>query len=212
MPVSQYSTGGGLFSVISSSFAAVSGTGFFSMYSEPDDAEALYRQLCFAGGDESASKPVAILNYSYDLFDRLVPLIPRKYAVVEYGRDGNSEMTDYLNEVRKMKARGYRILYEAAAVLHPGLLPFVDLVKIDVQSVASEIQSEHIRRNRVRIKFLANGVDTWEDFKKAMAMGYDYFQGSFYLTPLPDRREVLQSFDTTILRVMTELGKPEPGL
>ena len=183
---------------------------FFSMYNEPDDAEALYRQLCFAGYDDSADKPAAILDNTSDLFDRLVPLIPRKYAVVEYGRDGNSEMTD-LNEVRKMKARGYRILYEAAEVLRPGLLPFIDLVKLNVHAVAPEIQSEHIRRNRVRVKFLADGIDTWEDFKKAIAMGYDYFQGGFYLTPSPDKREGLRSFDTTILRVMTELGKPEPG-
>jgi EAL and modified HD-GYP domain-containing signal transduction protein len=183
---------------------------YYSMYGEPDDAQALYRLLCLVGFDDSPDTPVAVLDMSFDLSESLIPLLPREHVVVEFSTADNSVTTD-LKEIRRLKARGYRILYEADDVLPPLFLQLVDLIKLDSTTLNVERHFERVKANKGNAKFYAGGIDTWEDFNKALVIGCDYFHGDFYKKPLPGKQSSLKSFNTSILRVMGELSLPEPG-
>lgn len=183
---------------------------FAGMYREPEDGEALYRQLCFTGFDEARDKPALIIEYSPELYERLLPVLPKKHTIIAYGNTGEDEMTR-LRQIRKIKTLGYRVLYEADEAPNSALLQLVDLVKSDFKFVSLEAQVERIRRGRGNALFCAGTIDTWEDFGKALVMGYDCFQGEFFLKRLAGKPSGLKSFNASILRVMGALSKPEPG-
>lgn len=181
---------------------------FYDLYREPDDAEELYRQLCFAGFDASMDKPLAILEFSEELFESLIPLLPRPFVIVEYNNADNSEMTD-LKDIKGIRAQGYKVLYDATVNLRPNSLLLADFVKLDYAAMSLESQHERLKNRRGHAGYLACGIETWDDYKKALEIGYDYFQGSFFLKPLTGKQSDMRSFNTSILRVISELGEPE---
>ena len=170
---------------------------FYAMYREPDDAEELYRRLCLAGFDGSADKPAAILDMAPHLLESLVPLLPRKHVVVEYTNTGNSEMSE-LKEIQRLKAQGYRILYETAIVPSLRFLGFIDLIKLDTASMSLEQQYERVKADKGSALFYAGGIDSWEDYKKALVLGLRLLSGRFLYEAArgqAKRAEVVQRVD-----------------
>lgn len=183
---------------------------YYDQYREPDNAEALYRQLCFAGFDDSPEQPAAFIEYTEEMFESLVPLLPRHHVVVECKSDDSSDMTNIRNFV-KIKSQEYRIAFDASDNISQKLIELADIVRINYDALTAEGQKEHIINGNGRKRFLAYNIRTWDDFKKAFALGYDLFQGSFFLKPFPERAGEIQSFNANILRVISELGRPEPS-
>lgn len=181
---------------------------YYSHYREPDDAEALYRQLCFSGVDETPDQPVAFIEYAEEMFESLVPLLPRHHVVVECDSGENSDMTNIKNFV-KIKSQEYRVAFDATENISQKLIELADIVSIDYNALNSEAQSEHLKSRRGKTLLLAYNIRTWDAYKKAFALGYDIFQGSFFLKPFPGKAGDIRSFNANILRVISELGRPE---
>jgi c-di-GMP-related signal transduction protein len=189
---------------------------FYDLYREPDDAEALYRRLCNAafsgntGPAEAPGKPLAILGFSEELLESLIPLLPKACVLVEYNSADNSDMTE-LRDLRRIRARGFRILYDATVKNRAGVLRYIDAVKLDFSALRPGTQPERVAEGKGQTAYHAWSIDTWEDFKKALLLGFDYFEGDFFMRPLPGRKSDMRPFDTSALRVMSELASPEPS-
>lgn len=190
---------------------------YYNQLGKQEDAEELYRQLCFAGFNETPEQPSAFLDFFGELLESRIPLLPRQHVIVECG---DSELTD-ISLIENIKAQGYRLALDASENSSQERVELSDIVRIDFSALSLEAQLNqmesilitHLNRIEnvaVRVKFLAYNVETWEDFEKAHAIGYDYFQGNFYMKPLPGKHGDMRSFNTTILRVIAELGQPEP--
>lgn len=183
---------------------------FYDLYREPDDAEELYRRFCFADFDGMGNKPAAVIEFSEELLERLVPLFPRNQVVVEYSGGDNSELT-CIKDLRRIKGQGYRVSYDATVNMHQNLLAFADIVRLDFSALSLEAQFECIKNNKGKAKFLAGSLQSWADHKKALVLGYDYFEGEFFLKHLPGKQGAIRSFNTVVLHVMNELGQKEPN-
>jgi EAL and modified HD-GYP domain-containing signal transduction protein len=179
-------------------------------YREPDDAELLYQQLCFTGLEDAVQKPTAILDFSEELVESLIPILPKSCVIVEYGKIDNSEITD-LKDIKKIQIHGYRVLYDATVNTSPRVLEMTDYIKLDYTALSPDAQRERIKRNKLKRGFYACGIETWEDFQRAFDIGYDFFQGDYFMRPLPGQPSVMRSFNTPVLRVMSELSEPEPS-
>ncbi|SHI20852.1 EAL and modified HD-GYP domain-containing signal transduction protein [Sporobacter termitidis DSM 10068] len=183
---------------------------FYGQYREPDDAEALYRQLCFPGFEETPARPLAILDFPEELFESLIPLLPRKYVVIDYDGAENSE-ADALRDIKKIKAQGYRVLSDATENPSPRVMQLADLAGLDFSALSADTPPDRAASGKDLPRYYARGVDTWENYKKAFAAGCEYFQGDFFMEPLSGRQSVLYSFSPPVLRVISELGAPEPS-
>lgn len=72
------------------------------------------------------------------------------------------------------------------------LFNYIDIIKMDILISETENMKKVMQKfKNTRIKLLAQGVDTKEDFEECIEMGFDYFQGSFI-----DKPEVLPIEDT----------------
>ncbi|MFC5510550.1 EAL and HDOD domain-containing protein [Massilia jejuensis] len=93
-----------------------------------------------------------------------------------------------LARVAELKALGFKFALDD--VIHHTdevgkLLDLVDVVKIDLQGVAPEALAHLVASlHRTGKKLLAEKVETQQEFRLCLELGFDYFQGYYFARPL----------------------------
>ncbi len=136
----------------------------------------------------------AFLNCTRDfLLKDYLELMPRDLIVGEILEDVKPD-ADVLAACLRMKKRGYRLALDDYED-HPELAPLValaDFVKIDFLTTNLPEQERLGKKfTKLRIKLVAEKVETHEQFLRGREMGYEYFQGYFFCRPeMVSRRHV----------------------
>lgn len=162
--------------------------------------------------NELTSGTKAFINFSAEMLIKEIPLLlPRGHIVVEI-LEKVEATPEVLEACRKLKAEGYMIAlddFDFQEARMP-LMELADIVKVEFSVVDKETQRMYIRSNKGRIKFLAEKLETREEYQAAAEMGYDYFQGYFFSKPVIEKKKEIASLPTALLRMMQELNQPEP--
>jgi c-di-GMP-related signal transduction protein len=161
------------------------------------------------------------------LLRNLVTLLPPQSTVLEIleSVEPDAEVLRACTELREM---GYKIALDDF-VFRPGVekfLPLTDYIKVDF--AASTPEQRRSIRERItdpRIRFVAEKVETLQDFEAAVREGYEYFQGYYFCRPVlmtsseipPNRRNYLAILfalhqDPLNLNEVEKLVKGEPSL
>jgi c-di-GMP-related signal transduction protein len=93
------------------------------------------------------------------------------------------------------------------------LLGLFDIVKVDFQSASATIKhlaSQHRGGNRP--VFVAEKVETEEEFREAMSLGYQYFQGYFFAQPTLISGRPLPTNTISLLRILGQLAIPDMSI
>ncbi len=113
---------------------------------------------------------------------------------------------------RRLKAAGYLLALDDFAY-QPEFAPLIDLadiIKVDflATSVADRRQLVQELRNG-RIRFLAEKVETKQDFEMAMDFGYSYVQGYFFSRPDIVTARDIPGYKLNYLHTLYEINRPE---
>ncbi len=115
----------------------------------------------------------------------------------------------------RMKEQGYRLAlddYTDSAEMRP-LMDYADFVKIDVLMTSFEDQKRLVERcHQRRIPALAEKVETDEQFRLFLSMGYDYFQGYFFCRPQIVGRRSVPANKTVYLQLLQAANEPQFNL
>lgn len=142
----------------------------------------------FQGLDALTHGTKAFLNCTRDsLTNGLVTVLPPASTVLEILEtvEVDDEVLAACSELKKL---GFQIALDDFV---PGtscdrLIGLADYIKLDFRANAPEelaaIQ-RHLRRSGVRMALLAEKVETADEFERAKAAGYHYFQGYFFAQP-----------------------------
>ncbi len=116
---------------------------------------------------------------------------------------------------KKLKSKGYIIALDDFQY-HPDYKPLIDLtdiIKIDF------IATQGIERRKVieksgekRIKFLAEKVETIDEYNQGLQMGYSYFQGYYFSKPVILSGKDVPSYKVNLLQILKELQEPESSI
>lgn len=113
---------------------------------------------------------------------------------------------------RKLRQTGYQLALDDF-VDSDNLLPLVemaDIIKVDFLSTTrAEQQSVVDKFASHGVRFLAEKVETQEDFRQAVEMGYSYFQGYFFCKPVILSRKDIPGFKLQYCRILQEINRPE---
>lgn len=90
------------------------------------------------------------------------------------------------------------------------LMDQAHIIKVEFSKVSHSTQREYIKKNKGKVKFLAERVETREEFQLAMDMGYDYFQGYFFSKPVIIKGKDIESINVNIIRILEMLSLEEP--
>ena len=155
----------------------------------------------------------AFINFSEDLLVKEIPLLlPKDLLVVEIlERVNNSEQL--LMKCRKLKEEGFLLALDDF-VFHESydsLIQEVGIIKVEYPVIDKQEQRMLLRKYGKKVKFLAEKVETREDFQEAMEMGYDYFQGYFFSKPVMMKEKDIASINGNLIRIIHELQNEEPN-
>lgn len=128
----------------------------------------------------------AFINFTESLLlQETALLLPKDKVVIEI-LETVTPSDEIVECCRKLKALGYALALDDF-VFKPGyeaLIDIVDFIKIDfVATKGIERKAIIDRFKNKNIKFLAEKVETIEDFNEAVGLGYTYFQGYFFSNP-----------------------------
>jgi c-di-GMP-related signal transduction protein len=119
---------------------------------------------------------------------------------------------DIILACKQLKEAGYLIVLDDF-VFEPKFWPLIDLA--DIIKVDFLRTDEHERKNILKrvglrkIKFLAEKVETRDDFLQAFHMGYCYFQGYYFCKPVVISGKSIPLFKLNCLRLMEEINNTE---
>jgi len=86
--------------------------------------------------------------------------------------------------------------------------PFVDILKVDFLQTSSAQQESLVRRYRkLKIKMVAEKVETEPEFRRALQLGYDYFQGYFFARPTVLQATRVPASQMSGLRLMKQIQR-----
>ncbi|MCA1797754.1 MAG: HDOD domain-containing protein, partial [Geobacteraceae bacterium] len=114
-------------------------------------------------------------------------------------------------------ARGHIIAlddFEYSEELRP-LVEIAQIIKIDVMELGQQKSAElaeELQAINPELKFLAEKVETREEFDFFLAQGFDYFQGYFFSRPKIITGKKLPPARLTMLQLAAELQNPDASL
>ncbi|NMB36315.1 MAG: HDOD domain-containing protein [Firmicutes bacterium] len=175
-------------------------------------SEVITNSFLLIGLETLTRGKIAFINFTKNLLeDEVAMLLPKEHIVIEVLQDIEPDEKT-LRACRKLKKMGYRLALDDF-VYDDKFIPLIELA--DIIKVDFLITDEREREALVRrigpqgISFLAEKVETREDFIQAREMGYSYFQGYFFSKPLIVTSRDIPSYKLTFIRILQEIHKPE---
>lgn len=155
---------------------------------------------------------LGFVNFPYQSLINMIPtLFPTNSLVVEVLED--CEPTgELLQAVRKMAHMGYKIALDdfVPSPEWKAFLPYVSIIKFDIRIIPIEKARLFINKLKgSKIIFLAEKVETYEEFEQAKAAGFRYFQGYFFSKPEIIQRKSLEPAFLTVVQLCKEIAKDE---
>jgi EAL and modified HD-GYP domain-containing signal transduction protein len=154
----------------------------------------------------------AFIKFSQNMLLEEIPLLLPVDSVVVEVLEGVEVDENLINVCRKLRESGYIIALDDFAINESNLplMEIAHIVKIEFSAVNYVKQRELIKQYKNKIKFLAEKVETREEYQLAMDMGYDYFQGYFFSKPVIIKGKEIESLNINLIKIMSALNKDEP--
>lgn len=162
------------------------------------------------GIENIAGNNPAFINFTRDLLLNQAPsLFPKEALAVEVLEDLKPEK-DIVEACQELAKKGYTIALDDffyQSDMKP-LIALADIIKFDFRaSPLEKIKEDIARLSPYNLKFLAEKVETNEEFNAALGMGFEYFQGYFFSKPETISGKDISSAQMNLLGIMAEANR-----
>lgn len=154
----------------------------------------------------------AFINFpELSLLKRLPELLPPEQIVIEI-LETVAPSEKLASVLAALQQKGYRIAlddfnYTPSLDL---LLPYVDIVKIDVlQHGISGLPGQIAPLSRYDVVLLAEKVETHQQFEASRKLGFTLFQGYFFARPEIIRNRQIKPYQLTMLELFSATSEPD---
>ncbi|MFE1243200.1 EAL and HDOD domain-containing protein [Fictibacillus sp. NPDC058756] len=166
------------------------------------------------GIKEVGDRKKCFINFTENLLLNRVPTyISPEYIVVEILETVNLTQ-EILNVCKELKSKGYIIALDDVAFkrnLSP-LLPYIDIIKIDYLAMSREDIKDMVETYKHKVTFLAEKIESREEYEEAKAMGFEYFQGYFFSKPIILQGKNIDPIPTNYLQLLDKLSSSDPDI
>lgn len=176
--------------------------------------EVIFNSLVCMGLDQIISGRKAFINFTKETISRDLPrLFSNNDLVVELLEDIVPD-DDFIDQCKELKNSGYTLALDDFVSDYPyeDMVNMVHIIKVDFVLTTETERLEIIQKyDSDRVKFLAEKVETKEEYEKALDMGFEYFQGYFFSKPVLVSGNDVKVFNATMSMVIKELNTEEPS-
>jgi len=179
--------------------------------------EVISNSFLVIGFNELIENTRGFINFSEELLLHNVPgLLPPDKVVVEI-LETVSMSRELLAACRALKARGYVLAlddfeFDLKNPLTQILVDMADIVKVVLPLALTPEIRRFFAKYRGRVQFLAEKVETREDFLNAQAMGFQLFQGYYFSRPVMINAREIDTFKSNVSMILQEIQKPDPDM
>lgn len=166
-----------------------------------------------SGAVQATAGKKAFVNFPYSSLIQRTPLMfPKKSFIIEILETCNPS-DELLEAVIELNQKGYTLALDdfIPNAAWNRFLPHIHIVKFDIRSTPIAKASFFIRHHKDKankILFLAEKVESHEEFMEAYDAGFDLFQGFFFSKPEMMQRKTLTPSALTTLRLYQEVSLP----
>lgn len=169
------------------------------------------------GLNNVAENKPAFVNFTEDLLNNeIIYMLPPDNIIIEILETINPSH-EIIKRCNELKKSGYKLALDDFLFdeKYTDLIKLADIIKIDFLITKGTERFEVIKKLKSinnSLIFLAEKVETYQDFKQAKDFGYSLFQGYYFSKPV-----ILSSKDIPIakfnyLNLMSEIGKKDSNL
>ncbi|MGF1680857.1 EAL and HDOD domain-containing protein [Photobacterium minamisatsumaniensis] len=152
------------------------------------------------------------INFPYQSLIRLLPmLLPKKQVVIEVLESCEPDDELFL-AIRRLNKLGYLIALDDFDMdkRWQRFLPYVHIIKLDLMTIGLTVACEYVAQNRHRkLMFLAEKVETHEDFMVTFNAGFHFFQGYYFSKPELVKNRLIEPERLSTLRLLQEVCREE---
>jgi EAL and modified HD-GYP domain-containing signal transduction protein len=176
-------------------------------------AQLIANSLALTGLETIASGRMSFVNCTRDaLVKQYASVLPSRTTVVEVLEHVEVD-GEVLAACRSLKSAGYTLALDDFVfrdAVEP-LLALADIIKVDVLNTSVDEQGDLFARCGGTVRMLAEKVETREEFDRALAMGYRYFQGYFFSRPVVLNGRKIPTHKLSILERVREINGSDSG-
>ncbi len=164
------------------------------------------------GMDEITGGKRAFINFTKKLIlNETAAMFPCELMAVEILENIVPD-SEFIEACRQLKRKGYKLVLDDF-IFHNNLKPLMDIadiIKIDfTQSKPDDILRLKDMVNMKRVRFLAEKVETKEQYRDAFDLGYSLFQGYFFCKPVIIAGKDIPGYKVNFMRIIQEINEPE---
>jgi EAL and modified HD-GYP domain-containing signal transduction protein len=155
------------------------------------------------------------INFPHQSLLRRLPRSLPKHRIVVEVLETCQPTDELLEAIRELHRDGYLIALDdfTSTSEWRRFLPYVHIVKLDIMAMGLEAACELVKtqlEKRVKYHFLAERVETEEEFERAKTAGFKFFQGYFFSRPLISQTSYVSPEHVLALQLFREVCSPEP--
>ena len=170
------------------------------------------------GVEELSEGKPCFINFTETLLEYAIPTYFQPNMIVVEILE-TVKPTDKVIEVcRKLKEQGYKIALDDFEMKCEGgnfteLLKLADIIKVDIRQTSRSEQLNLLTSLKsYNLEFLAEKVETREEYEQCLKDGYQYFQGYFFSKPMILSTSDMPVVNHNILIILKELSQFEPNI
>lgn len=172
--------------------------------------QVIVNSLVEEGLDRLVGQHRALINFTRDnLLQGTALLLPKDKVVIEVLETVRVD-DSLIQSVQELARQGYMIALDDF-VFKREWLPLIKtahIIKLDIQTIAQNIAQRYIQKlNRLSIKFLAEKVETQDEFEAYCALGCEYFQGYFFSRPKIVKGKRIGAGQHAVVRLLAEINR-----
>ncbi len=174
-----------------------------------DDLEAgtrvLVNTLSNMGAEWLFGDKLAFINVAAQMLSSdFLELLPPQKVVLEL-IETVMPTEDLLVRVKDLRSKGYRFALDDFIPNQQNLpwLEVADYVKLDVQHIGASKVEQYIKiLSKFPVKFIAEKVETHEEFNHCKNAGFDYYQGYYFAHPETLSTKVVTPDHTAVMQLL----------
>ncbi len=165
--------------------------------------------------EEMSKQRPCFINFTEKLLEKNIPAaFPKNKVIVEI-LETVSPTEKVINVCKSLHKKGYILVLDDFEY-RPDLIPLLKLakiVKIDYRATNLDERLKLITRLRpYNVKLLAEKVETKAEYKEALKLGFNYFQGFFFCEA---EKMVIRDFsanETIMIQLLSAVSSPDSDL
>ena len=154
----------------------------------------------------------AFINFTENALKRNMALMLPKDLVAIEVLESVEATAEIIKCCKELKEKGYSLVLDDF-VFSPSYMPLIllaDIIKVDYRATTYEDRKKLLEcKDAYSVEFLAEKIETPEEFSEALEMGFSYFQGYFFCKPVIVTAKNLPGYKTSYFHILQELNRAE---